>query len=184
MLQDFLEPLIAVGAAELGDKTQLAILLASSRFREKYRFLGGVMLGFLLVDGLAILLGSWVGGLIPQAFLKVVSGLLFITFGLLILRSGHDVASGHSATGRGPMLSGFIMISIMEFGDKTQMAAGLFATRYDPLSVLMGTLCALFILSLSAVYLGDRLAKHIDKKAMAKIAAAAFILIGLAFILY
>ncbi|MGV8176067.1 MAG: TMEM165/GDT1 family protein [Methanothrix sp.] len=50
----------AVGLAEIGDKTQLSILLLSSRTREYARLLLGVMLAFLLADGFSILVGSYV----------------------------------------------------------------------------------------------------------------------------
>ena len=53
-------PLLAVGLAEMGDKTQLSILILSTRTKEYFRLLLGVMLAFLLADGLAILLGSYV----------------------------------------------------------------------------------------------------------------------------
>ena len=57
--------MLAVGLAEMGDKTQLSILLLSSRTREYFRLLLGVMLAFLLADGFAILVGSWVTNVIP-----------------------------------------------------------------------------------------------------------------------
>jgi len=184
MLQDFLEPFIAVGAAELGDKTQLAILLLSTRFKEKIKFLTGVMVGFLLVDGLAVVAGAWVGAIIPKNILALASGLLFILFGALMLRSEQEHHGSAASFGNGPLTQGFIMISIMEFGDKTQLAAGLFATKYNPPLVLAGALCALLILSASAVYLGDKVLKRIEKKTVTMVAAVAFILIGFAFILY
>ena len=64
-LDEIIIPLLAVGLAEMGDKTQLSILLLSSRTREYFRLLLGVMLAFLLADGFAILVGSWVTSVIP-----------------------------------------------------------------------------------------------------------------------
>ena len=79
-------PLLAVGLAEMGDKTQLSILILSTRTKEYFRLLLGVMLAFLLTDGLAILLGSYVGDVIPVTAVKALSGLVFILFGILILK--------------------------------------------------------------------------------------------------
>jgi Ca2+/H+ antiporter, TMEM165/GDT1 family len=79
-------PLLAVGLAEMGDKTQLSILLLSSRTREYFRLLLGVMLAFLLADGIAILVGSWATNVIPVHLVKLVSGSVFILFGILILK--------------------------------------------------------------------------------------------------
>ena len=71
-------PLLAVGLAEMGDKTQLSVLLLSSRTREYAQLLAGVMLAFLLVDGFAILVGSWVTNVIPLHLVKLISGAVFI----------------------------------------------------------------------------------------------------------
>jgi putative Ca2+/H+ antiporter (TMEM165/GDT1 family) len=58
-LDEIIIPMLAVGLAEMGDKTQLSILLLSSRTKEYTRLLLGVMLAFLLADGFAILLNSF-----------------------------------------------------------------------------------------------------------------------------
>jgi len=65
MIADILTALIAVGLAELGDKTQLSILLLSSKTKKHMHLLLGVILAFLTVDGAASLFGSWIMGLIP-----------------------------------------------------------------------------------------------------------------------
>jgi Ca2+/H+ antiporter, TMEM165/GDT1 family len=60
--------LVAVGLAEMGDKTQLSILLLSSRTKEYIQLLLGVMLAFLLADGFAILMLALVDQLLPFRF--------------------------------------------------------------------------------------------------------------------
>jgi putative Ca2+/H+ antiporter (TMEM165/GDT1 family) len=72
-LDEIIIPLLAVGLAEMGDKTQLSILLLSSRTREYFRLLLGVMLAFLLADGIAILVGSWAVNVIPVHLVKLAS---------------------------------------------------------------------------------------------------------------
>jgi len=74
MLQDLLVPLIAVGLAELGDKTQLSVLLLSSKTKKHTHLLLGVMLAFFLVDGAAILAGSLISGALPLDTIRLVSG--------------------------------------------------------------------------------------------------------------
>ena len=85
-LNEIIIPLIAIGLAEMGDKTQLSVILLSSRTREYIPLLAGVMLAFLITDGFAILIGSWMTGIIPLDLLKLISGGVFILFGALILR--------------------------------------------------------------------------------------------------
>jgi putative Ca2+/H+ antiporter (TMEM165/GDT1 family) len=45
----------------------------------------GVLLAFLIVDGIAIIAGSWVTRIIPLQIMKIISGVLFIVFGLVML---------------------------------------------------------------------------------------------------
>ncbi len=87
---DIIIPLLAVGLAEMGDKTQLSVLLLSSRTREYARLLAGIMLAFLLVDGFAILVGSWVTNVVPLHLAKLISGAVFILFGIMILRGEQE----------------------------------------------------------------------------------------------
>jgi len=182
-LDDLIIPLLAVGLAEMGDKTQLSILLLSSRTNEYARLLSGVMLAFLLADGFAILVGSWVNEVIPVHLVKVVSGLVFILFGILILKSESEDEVAGSLSAKGAFFSGFSMIFLSEWGDKTQIASALFATEYDPHMVFLGVMIALFALTVMAIFLGRYLSHRIDRKAITRAAGIIFLLIGLSFLL-
>jgi putative Ca2+/H+ antiporter (TMEM165/GDT1 family) len=182
-LDDLLIPLLAVGLAEMGDKTQLSILLLSSRTKEYARLLLGVMLAFLLADGFAILVGSYVDTVVPVTAVKALSGLVFILFGILILRGRAEEEEPQSLSARSAFLSGFSMIFLSEWSDKTQIASALFTTEYDPHLVLAGVMIALFILTVMAIFLGKYLSRRIDRKLMARVAGGIFLLIGLSFLL-
>lgn len=178
MIADILIPLIAISLAELGDKTQLSILLLSSKTKKHLHLLLGVILAFLIVDGTAILLGSWIMNIIPINWLTTVSGFIFILFGVLILRE-KETTKESKLHFKNSFLSGFILIFMSEWGDKTQIASGLFATQYNSLMVLVGVMTALTLLSIIAIYLGKIISDRIDKKLITKTAGTAFILIGI-----
>lgn len=182
-LNEILIPLLAVGLAEMGDKTQLSILLLSSRTREYAQLLAGVMLAFLLADGFAILVGSWVTNVIPVHLVKLISGGVFVLFGLLILKGDKDKEEESNLSPKNAFISGFTMIFLSEWGDKTQIASALFATEYNPWMVFLGVMAALLILSIMAVYLGRFLAGKIDRRVITKVAGVVFLLIGLSFII-
>lgn len=182
-LNDIIIPLLAVGLAEMGDKTQLSVLLLSSRTREYAQLLAGIMLAFLLADGFAILVGSWVTNVIPVHLVKLVSGAVFILFGVMILRGDKEEEEESRLSPRSAFVSGFSMIFLSEWGDKTQIASALFATEYDPRLVFIGVMTALLILSAMAIYLGKFLAGRIDRKRITRIAGVVFLLIGLSFML-
>jgi len=78
-MADVLIPLIVIGLAEFGDKTQLSILLLSSKTKKHLHLLLGVMLAFLIVAGAAVLIGSWI---INKKVLTRITGTLFILMGI------------------------------------------------------------------------------------------------------
>ncbi len=178
MIADLLIPLVAISLAELGDKTQLSIILLSSKTKKHLHLLLGIVLAFLIADGAAILLGSWIMNIVPITWLKVASGTIFTIFGLLILRQ-KEATNQSRLQFKNSFLSGFILIFTSEWGDKTQIASGLFATQYNSLMVLTGVMTALTLLSIIAIYLGKIISNKIDKKLITKIAGTAFILIGI-----
>jgi len=182
-LNEILIPLVAVGLAEMGDKTQLSVLLLSSRTKDYIQLLLGVMLAFLLADGFAILVGSWVTSVVPVHLVKLISGTLFILFGIMILKGEDSEENKGSLSPKNAFVSGFSMIFLSEWGDKTQIASSLFATEYDPGMVFIGVMTALLMLSIMAIWLGRFLSGRVDRKVITKVAGAVFLLIGLSFLL-
>lgn len=176
-------PFLLVGLAELGDKTQLAVLVLSTKTRRYASLLAGVMLAFILTDGIAILFGNYISQRIPMDYVRIGAGLMFIIFGLMTLHNRNKNEEEGSYELKSPFMSGFWLILLAEMGDKTQLAAALFATQYNPLLVFIGVIAALFILSATAVYLGKMVMGKVDKKTISTIAGVLFILIGASFFL-
>ena len=174
--------MIAIAIAELGDKTQLSILLLSSKTTKHLQILIGVLLAFLIVDGVAIAAGSWITTIIPLIYLKIVSGLVFILFGILILIN-KDNEDEQTKSYRNPFVTSFLLILLTEWGDKTQIAAALFATRFNPIAVLIGSMIALCILSIIAIFFGKLISENISTETINKVAAAVFIGMGIVFLL-
>ena len=128
--------------------------------------------------------GSWVTSIVPVHLIKLISGAVFLIFGLLILRGDKDEVEDEShLSAKNTFISGFTMIFLSEWGDKTQIASAIFATEYNPWMVFLGVMAALTILSIMAIYLGKFISGRIDKRIVTRIAGALFILIGLTFML-
>lgn len=73
--------------AELGDKTQLAVIsLVMSGHKPFYVWLGATF-AFCILNLLAVSLGTIVTKFIPHFYLKNISGIIFIIIGTLILFS-------------------------------------------------------------------------------------------------
>ncbi|SFM61761.1 TMEM165/GDT1 family protein [Methanolobus profundi] len=181
MISDIIIPFLLVGLAELGDKTQLAVLVLSTKTRKYTSLLAGVMLAFIVTDGLAILLGNFIANRIPMDYVRIGAGILFIIFGLTTLLKREDDDDDGTYELKSPFISGFGLILVSEMGDKTQLASALFATQYDPVLVFIGVILALLLLSSMAVYVGKMLMERINKRTISTAAGILFIVIGASF---
>jgi putative Ca2+/H+ antiporter (TMEM165/GDT1 family) len=78
------------------------------------------------------------------------------------------------------LLSTFGLIFLAEMGDKTQLAAiTMVAKTKAPWAVFIGASLALCAVSLMGVFAGTILVRYIPAEQLQKVAAMAFILIGL-----
>ncbi|MEF8879854.1 MAG: TMEM165/GDT1 family protein [Candidatus Thermoplasmatota archaeon] len=132
-------------------------------------------------DGLAIAAGTWITKIIPSQYLKIISGIIFIIFGIFMLINTKGEEEEETKKFKNPFITSFFLILLMEFGDKTQIAAALFATNYNPYMVLTGTIAALFILSCIAIFFGKIISEKIPRNIVNKIAAIIFIIMGITF---
>ena len=180
ILEELFIPFIAIAAAELGDKTQISVLLLSSKTNKHFQILMGVTLAFVIVDGIAIAAGSWITTLIPIHYLKISSGAVFILLGILMFFNKKEERD-ETKKFTHPFVASFFLILFTEWGDKTQIAAALFATTYSPPLVLIGSILALFALSVLAVFCGKLLCEKMPRKTINNIAAIVFIIMGLTF---
>ncbi|MCE5282112.1 MAG: TMEM165/GDT1 family protein [Deltaproteobacteria bacterium] len=78
-----------------------------------------------------------------------------------------------------PFVASFLFVVLAEMGDKTQLLAMAFATRFPAKTVLAGVLAATLVNHLLAVVLGSFLTDFIPMNAVLIAASASFILFGL-----
>ena len=83
-MENLLLVFIAIFLAELGDKTQLTTIAFASKYGWKTAFLGAI-LGLAAVNLIGALLGDALGDIIPMDLIHKGAGVLFITFGVLML---------------------------------------------------------------------------------------------------
>jgi len=70
--------------AELGDKTQLAVINMTAKHRAPIWVFIGATLALAAVTGLGVLGGELLTRFIPEAILRKVAALLFVAMGLLM----------------------------------------------------------------------------------------------------
>ncbi len=137
--------------AELGDKTQLAVTVGTAL----YEFL-------------------------PEKVVRYGVAGLFLLFGVLTLLR-RDEEEGRKAEGRNPFLSVFLIIALMELGDKTQLSLLALAARYSyPVFVFLGGTLALCLTSLVGALVGTSLSRLVSPPWMRRISGIVFLAFGAA----
>jgi len=71
--------------AELGDKTQLAVVMQAAKFQKPWMVLLGASLALIIVSALGTCIGQVCGMYLPREIIRSVAGGLFIVMGVLML---------------------------------------------------------------------------------------------------
>ncbi|MBS7653826.1 MAG: TMEM165/GDT1 family protein [Candidatus Bathyarchaeia archaeon] len=180
-LTALLTPFVLIFLSELGDKTQICAIILSSKGSASSVFLGA-MTAFLMVDGLSALLGGELLALMPHGILGLITGLVFIFFGLIsLLYKSKSVLCERSGK---TLVQTFSLISLMEIGDKTQIASVLLAAKIgNPILALISIMLAFATVTGIGVLLGYKILRFMPEKYLRIIASMVFIMFGLIFIL-
>jgi len=169
--------------AELGDKTQLAIITLCSKYDWRSIFCGA-MLAFAAVDGVSILIGKAISELIPILWVQLAAGLLFIVIGIYILLKKEERNEGFLfKEGRSAFISSFILVSLTEVGDKTQLAVILLAAQHQQvLMVFLGVILAFLAVTILAIVIGKGFVYVIPRNWLKFVASAMFIGFGILYL--
>lgn len=180
MLEGLIIPFVAIFFAEMGDKTQLAVFCLASKTKNYKKLLFGVASAFIVAEGIAVIAGSILTSIISVFYIQIFSGVIFVIFGVNELRKAEK--DNVKCSLKSPFLSGFWMILMSETGDKSQIAAGLFAANFNPFTVFISVVSALILLSVIAVCFGNKISEKVNANTMSKIAGIIFIISGLSVI--
>lgn len=174
----FLAPLLMVVIAEMGDKTQLIAMAFGAKYKAS-QVLWGVLIGALLNHGMAVLVGTYLGEMIPLDFLGLAAGGLFLVFGVLALRLDKEEDEESEKPRFGPIATVALTFFLGEMGDKTQLTTLSMAVQYRaPLMVLGGAVSGMMIADSPGVLVGDMLLRKIPPKAIKLVSAAIFVGFG------
>ena len=180
--------------AEFGDKTQLAIISQTCKFRRPLPIFLGGSLALVAVTALGVIFGRLLNSLIPVLLIRRVAAGLFILMGLLILRewrrqrgaspaSEPDAAECTPEEGRRINWRAFattlVPIFVAELGDKSQLATlSLASEASSPWPVAIGASSALVLVTALGVLFGHGLSRLIPERILRLLAALAFIALG------
>lgn len=188
LIYPFIIAFTLVFISELGDKTQLLALSFSSKLKISTILLG-VALGSLFSHGLAILFGSFLGNIEDlkfQYFIKIVTYISFIIFGIITLKSNDKNADSKSSN-KNHFKSNFqyilfiaFSIAVGEFGDKTFLASIGLGIQYPSYKIMLvlGAISAMVASDLIAILFGKFLSKKVSEKTMQTFSGILFLIFG------
>jgi putative Ca2+/H+ antiporter (TMEM165/GDT1 family) len=184
LLEAFLVSTGVVALGEMGDKTQLLAMLLAVKFRRPLPIVFGILVATLLNHATAGLVGAWVAKALGADLLRWVIGVSFIAMAawMLVPDKLEDEEAGPQRFGVfGTTLIAFFLA---EMGDKTQIATVALAARYpDLVSVVTGTTLGMMIANVPAVFAGGAIARRVPMRLVHAIAAAIFVVLGVATLL-
>lgn len=169
-----------IGLAEIGDKSQLVCMTLATRHRA-IPVIAGASLAFAGLNLAAVLFGAAVANWLPDTLIALLVGLLFLAFGLQALRDASrdtQLQAPAKLAARGIFLSTLLLITLAEFGDKTQLAVASLSSSAEPAAVWIGATLALTATSIVGVVAGRTILQRIPLSLLHRIGGALFILLA------
>lgn len=144
-----------IAAAEIGDKSQLVCMTLASRHRA-WPIILGAATAFALLNTLAVIFGAAIASWLPQYVVALIVSVLFAFFGIHSLRvfADDDDEEIKEKSGHGIFLTTLLLITVAEFGDKTQLAVVALSSTAQPVAVWLGATAALTMTSTLGVLAG------------------------------
>lgn len=177
-MQAFFISFITIVGAEMGDKTQLLVILLASRYKKPFLILLGVCIATLLNHTIAGLIGKWIGNILNEGLLHIILGISYlIAFIWLLLPEKKDTENSwyHSSN---VLLTTIIVFFIAELGDKTQIVTVILAAQFKfIILIVLGTTLGMLIANIPAILLGHY-GRIIPLKLIKIISAGLFLSLG------
>lgn len=165
--------------AEIGDKSQLVCMTLAANYRA-LPVLVGATFAFAFLNLLAVLFGAALANWLPENMINIGVAVLFAAFGIHVLlakKKDGDLEisekSNHSI-----LITAFLLITMAELGDKTQIAVAGLSTSAGPMPVWLGATLALSFISTIGVLVGSRLFQRIPMVLLYRMSGIVFLILA------
>ncbi|MDI1276070.1 TMEM165/GDT1 family protein [Methylobacter sp.] len=168
-----------IAAAEIGDKSQLVCMTLASRHRAMPVLLGAIA-AFAFLNTLAVMFGIAIASWLPAYIVATIVAILFAAFGIHSLRvemedENEEIKekSGHSI-----FFTTFLLITVAEFGDKTQLAVVGLSSTAAPIAVWLGSTVALASTSALGILAGRTILQKVPLVLLHRISGTIFLVLS------
>lgn len=180
---DWLNPIITsyalIFAAEIGDKSQLVCMTLAARHRATPVIFGAIA-AFSLLNILAVIFGVGIAAWLPDYLVAGSVSLLFAVFGCQSLFFYSDEAEDelNEKSSHNLFFTTFLLITVAEFGDKTQLAVVALSSTTIPAAVWIGSTLALSSSAILGVLAGRTLLQKIPLSLLHRASGLIFIVLA------
>ena len=174
--------------AELPDKTMLATIVLSARFKRPLAVWIGAALALTTQMVIAVVAGRLLD-LLPDRPVKAAVAVLFATGAVVLWRSSDDPVEEADVVGDPAVIARRLpawrvsatvlgVVFLAEWGDLTQLATASLASNGEALSVFVGAATAMVTVAAIGVLAGQSLLRVLPERILRKIAAMIFALLA------
>jgi putative Ca2+/H+ antiporter (TMEM165/GDT1 family) len=172
---------LLIVAAEIGDKSQLVCMTLASRHRPM-PVLWGALIAFAFLNTLAVVSGAAIAQWLPEILVAAAVAVLFAFFGVHALLAANGDEDGDEIkekSGHGIFITTFLMITVAEFGDKTQLAVVALSSTAAPAAIWLGSTGALAFTSALGILAGRTILQKLPLSLLHKISGVIFLSIAM-----
>ncbi len=168
-----------IAAAEIGDKSQLVCMTLASRHRAMPVLLGAIA-AFAFLNTLAVMFGIAIASWLPESIVAAIVAILFAAFGIHSLRVEMEDENEEvkEKSGHGIFFTTFLLITVAEFGDKTQLAVVGLSSTAAPIAVWLGSTIALVSTSALGILAGRTILQRVPLVLLHKISGTIFLMLS------
>ena len=179
----------AIFVVELPDKTFIATLVLSTKYRPLFVWLG-VGAAFAVQTGVAVALGK-AASFLPDDAVHIAAAVMFLIGAMILLREARSAdaeeadsesefaAKAGDAHGVRIILTSFLILFAAEWGDLSQLLTISLVAKYDePLSVFIGAWVALLTVSGLACVVGRLLLQRVRLSLLHYVGASVCVLMA------
>ncbi len=170
---------VLIFLAEIGDKSQLVCMTLAAKYRV-LPVLVGATFAFAFLNLLAVLFGAALASRLSENMINISVAVLFAAFGIHVLlakKKDRDQEISEKSN-YSILITTFLLITMAELGDKTQIAVAGLSTASGPVPVWFGATLALSFTSTIGVLVGSRLFQRVPMVLLYRISGIVFLILA------